>query len=236
MGEFGRGRGTALRWKRIQGWSVMHDSRSAGPFNSRALDFATVDSQPRAVNSYNSFPATPMARGGQTLTSNNASAAVAETPSATPSRLPATKALLLIDNVTLTRECLTYLLATELKDFEIISVVHPQQAAECGISPDVVLLNARASQRSDGTLLSDVSLTASVTHPAPVLLLSDGDDAAAAAEAAEHGLAGLFPSSCGVPLLIAAIKLVVAGGWFRAPSAISTRSAPARNESNGAKR
>ena len=144
---------------------------------------------------------------------------------------PATKALLLIDDVTLTRECLTYLLATELKDFEIVSVVHPRQAAECGILPDVVLFNARVSQRSDGTLLGDIALTASATHPAPVLLLSDGEDAAEAAEPADCGLAGLLPSSCGVPLLIAAINLVVAGGQFRTP-----RSAPAHNESSGAKR
>ena len=183
----------------------MPDSRRTGPLNFRALDLAMVDSHPRA-----------------------AAAAVSEAPSATLTRLPATKALLLIDNVTLTRDCLTYLLATELKDFEVIGVAHPQQAAECGVSPDVVLLNARASQRSDGTLLGDIALTASATHPAPVLLLSDGEDAA---EAAECGLAGLLPSSCGVPLLIAAINLVVAGGQFRAP-----RSAPAHSESNGAKR
>jgi hypothetical protein len=206
----------------------MPDSRRTGAFNSRALDFAALDSQPRAANSYNDFLANPKARGGQTLTSNNASGALTGTP---PTRFPATKALLLIDNVTLTRECLTHLLATELKDFEVIGLVHPQQAAECGVSPDVVLLNARASQRSDGTLLGDIALTASATHPAPVLLLSDGEDAAEAAEAAECGLAGLLPSSCGVPLLIAAINLVVAGGQFRTP-----RSAPAHNESSGAKR
>ncbi len=143
---------------------------------------------------------------------------------------------MLIDDVTLTRECLTYLLATELKDFEIVSVVHPRQAAECGILPDVVLFNARVSQRSDGTLLGDIALTASATHPAPVLLLSDGEDAAEAAEAADCGLAGLLPSSCGVPLLIAAINLVVAGGRFRAPNPISTGSAPALNDSNAANR
>jgi DNA-binding NarL/FixJ family response regulator len=210
----------------------MPDSRRAEPFKSRALDFATVDSQPRAANTYNNFPANPVARGGESLISNNTSAALAGTR---PTRSPATKALLLIDNVTLTRECLTHLLTTELKGFEIISVVHPQQAAVCGVSPDVVLLKTRSKQRSDGTLRDDIALIASATHLAPVLLLSDDEDGAEAAEAAEYGVAGLFPSSCGVPLLIAAINLVVAGGQFRAPRAGSARPAAAHNESNGAK-
>ena len=159
----------------------------------------------------------------------NTSAALAGAP---PTRSLATKALLLIDNVTLTRECLTHLLAAELKDFEIISVVHPQQAAACGISPDVVLLNARASHRFDGALLGDIALTASATYPSPVLLLSDGGDAA---EAAECGLAGLLPSSCGVPLLIAAINLVVAGGQFRARNRRrpTTRAAARNGEGPG---
>jgi hypothetical protein len=205
----------------------MPDLRRAEPFKSRALDFVTVDSRPRGANANNNFPANPVTPHGESLISSSASAVLAGTP---PTRSPATKALLLIDNVTLTRECLTHLLTSELKGFEIISVVHPQQAAVCGVSPDVVLLNARASQHLEGTLLGDIALATSATRPAPVLLLSDGADAA---EAAECGLAGLLPSSCGVPLLIAAINLVVAGGQFRAPR---SRTAPADHESDGAKR
>jgi hypothetical protein len=67
------------------------------------------------------------------------------------------------------------LLATELKDFETISVVHPQQAADCRISPHVVLLNTRTSRRAGGALRDDIALIASATHQAPVLLLSDGE-------------------------------------------------------------
>jgi DNA-binding NarL/FixJ family response regulator len=168
-----------------------------------------------------------VARGGQILNRDNTSTTLAEAHLARPAGVPAAKALLLIDSVRLTRECLTYLLATELKDFKTISVVHPQQAADCRVSPDVVLLNTGASRRSDGALRDDIALIATATHQAPMLLLSDGEDAADAAEAAEYGVAGLFPSSCGVPLLIAAINLVVAGGSFRVPRAVSSRSAPA---------
>ena len=103
----------------------MPDSRRAEPFKSRALDFATVDSQPRAANTYNNFPANPVARGGESLISNNTSAALAGTR---PTRSPATKALLLIDNVTLTRECLTHLLTTELKGFRN----HQRRASPAG--------------------------------------------------------------------------------------------------------
>ena len=207
----------------------MADSGRTVPFSSRARDFTTLGSRPRAAVSSDDMLLSPMARDGLAQSRDDVSATLAKAHLGTPAGLPASKALLLIDDMRLTRECLTYLLATELKDFETISVVHPQQAAECRVSPHVVLLHARATKRSDGALLNDIALIASATHQAPVLLLSDGEDAAEAAEAGEYGVAGAFPTSCGVPLLIAAINLVVAGGSFRVPRAVSSRSVLASN-------
>jgi hypothetical protein len=45
-------------------------------------------------------------------------------------------------------------------------------------------------------------MIASATHSAPMLLLSDDEEAAEAAEASECEVAGLFPPDCGVRLLI----------------------------------
>jgi hypothetical protein len=196
----------------------MRDSGRAGTYDSGAIKVATGDLPLRAAN-YTNLPANPTG-GDHVLVGNDASTPLAAPSWTGPRGIAGGKALLLVDSVRLTRECLTHFLATELKDFETISVLHPQQARECGVSPDVVLLNARVSERSSGTLLGDIAMIASATHSAPMLLLSDGEEAAEAAEASDE-VAGLFPSRCGVRLLIAAINLVAEGGRFRAPREVS---------------
>jgi len=153
-----------------------------------------------------------------------------------PSRSSASKTLLIVDSVRLTRECLTHLLVTELTDFEIVSIAEPQQAAQCPAWPDVVLLKARDHRSDNGNLLNDIATIYAGTHRAPVLLLSENGDAGEAAEVTDSGVASLFPSNWGAALLIAAINLVVAGGQFRAPNALGQKSAPARSEGNDAKR
>jgi DNA-binding NarL/FixJ family response regulator len=66
-------------------------------------------------------------------------------------------------------------------------------------------------------LKEHISAVVAATHRSPILLLSDNIEAGEVNQAAEAGLAGVFPSDCGAPLLIAAIHLVVAGGQFYAP-------------------
>jgi len=166
-----------------------------------------------------------------------AASGAAEIPAApTPARVGATKALLLVDNVRLTRECLTHLLVTQLADFEVVSIAHSQQATDCGVWPDIVLLNVRATQFANGALLDDIAAISAATHRAPLLLLTESGDPIEASHATEAGAAGLFPSNCGVALLIAAINLVVAGGQFHAPTPAFARAGLGRNEANAAKR
>jgi response regulator RpfG family c-di-GMP phosphodiesterase len=151
-------------------------------------------------------------------------------------RANAAKALLLIDSVRLTRECLSHLLMSHLVDYEIISVAHAQQAGECGaFRPDVVLLNAGSARLTDSSLLDDITTIFAATRRAPTLLLSEHGEASEESQAAEFGLVGLFPSTFGVSLLVAAIQLVVAGGQFHIP-VTSTRHLHSRLEGNGARR
>jgi len=166
----------------------------------------------------------------------SAPGAHASAASTSPSRSGATKTLLIVDSVRLTRECLMHLLVTELTDFEIVSIAEPQQAAQCPVWPDVVLLKARGHRSDNSNLLNDIETIYAGTHRAPVLLLSENGDAGEAAEMTESGVASLFPSSWGASLLIAAINLVVAGGQFRAPMGQGQRNAPARSEGNDVKR
>ena len=156
-----------------------------------------------------------------------------EYASSIASRASAAKVLLLIDSVRLTRECLSHLLTAQLGDYEIISVAHAQQAGECSaFRPDVVLFNAGSARLTDGALLDDIATVFSATRRAPMLLLSEHGEASEESQAAEYGLVGLFPSTFGVSLLVAAIQLVVAGGQFHIPVAPS-RHLQTRLEGNG---
>jgi DNA-binding NarL/FixJ family response regulator len=152
-------------------------------------------------------------------------------------RANAAKVLLLIDGVRLTRECLSQLLTAQLGDYEIVSVAHAQQAGECSaFRPDVVLFNAGSARLTDGSLLDDIATIFSATRRAPMLLLSEHGEASEENQAAEYGLVGLFPSTFGVSLLVAAIQLVAAGGQFHIPVTTPTRHSQTRLEGNGAKR
>ena len=152
------------------------------------------------------------------------------------SRTNAAKTLLLIDSVRLTRECLSHLLTTQLGDFEIVTAAHAQQAAEGGaFRPDVVLLNVGSARLTDGGLLNDIGTIFAATRRAPMLLLSEHGEPSEESQAAEFGLVGLFPSTYGVSLLIAAIHLVVAGGQFHIPVS-PVRHTHSRLEGNGARR
>ncbi len=151
-------------------------------------------------------------------------------------RAQASKALLLVDGVRLTRECLSHLLSTQLPDFEIVSVPHARLAVEGnGGTPDVVLLNVGSARLADGPLLNEIATISSTTRRAPILLLSEHSEPSEEMRAAEFGMVGLFPLTFGVSLLVAAIHLVVAGGQFHIPVA-SARSMPTRLEANGGRR
>ncbi len=153
------------------------------------------------------------------------------------SRAVAAKALLLIDSVRLTRECLTRLLTTHLGEYEIISVAHPRQAGECGaFRPDVVLLNVGSARLTEGSLRDDIATIFAATRRAPMLLLSEHGEASEESKAAEFGLVGLFRSTFGVSLLVAAIHLVAAGGQFHLPETPPPRRhLHTRLEGNGAR-
>ncbi len=152
------------------------------------------------------------------------------------SRAKATKVLLLIDSVRLTRECLSHLLATQLADYEIVSVAHAHQAAEnAAFRPDVVLFNAGSARLAEAPLLNDIATIFAATRRAPMLLLSEHGEPSEESQAAEFGMVGLFPSTFGISLLIAAIHLVVAGGQFHIPVS-PARHAHSRLEGNGVRR
>jgi hypothetical protein len=141
-----------------------------------------------------------------------------------PDRSAARNVLLLVDAARLRRECTSHLLAAHLANYQIVSLAHPHEIGDFGdLRPAVTLLNLQARRMADGASFQDIASIQSATHHAPILLLSEYNDAAEAILAAEAGAAGLFPPDCGVALLIAAIQLVVAGGQFFAPTLVRAK-------------
>lgn len=134
-------------------------------------------------------------------------------------RSEAVKTLLLIDNVRLSRECLVHLLQSQIPAYDVVSAASIKDAEKfLPLRPDAVLLNIRSTKIIDAVFKKDILKILEETDKAPVLLLSDIDDSSEACQAADTGLSGLFPSNFGIPLLIAAINLVIAGGKFYAPT------------------
>jgi hypothetical protein len=135
-------------------------------------------------------------------------------PDEAPASAPARKSLLLVDGVRLRRECLIHLLSAELPDFEIAAVASARPSEVWRAArPEVVLINAPPF---GGLPVGEIEEIGAATS-APVLLLSEAESDFNADQAAEFGVAGVFPASCGSSLLIAAIQLVLAGGRIQIP-------------------
>ena len=136
-------------------------------------------------------------------------------PDEAPASAPAHKSLLLVDGVRLRRECLIHLLSAELPDFEIVAVASARPAEVWRAArPNIVVVNAPPF---GGLPVGEIEEIGAATT-APVLLLSEAENGFSADQAAEFGVAGVFPATCGSSLLIAAIQLVLAGGRVQIPA------------------
>jgi DNA-binding NarL/FixJ family response regulator len=136
-------------------------------------------------------------------------------PDEAPASAPAHKTLLLVDGVRLRRECLIHLLSAELPDFEIVAVASARPSEVWRTAgPEIVLVNAPPF---GGLPIGEIEEIGAATT-APVLLLSEAESGFNADQAAEFGVAGVFPATCGSSLLIAAIQLVLAGGRVQIPA------------------
>jgi DNA-binding NarL/FixJ family response regulator len=127
--------------------------------------------------------------------------------------LPPVRTLLLIDDVRLRRECLYHLLSAELPEFCVVTCGAAQPPETwTAARPEIILAREPSGFPADGLPIGQIVAAA---NGAPVLLLTESDSGGS--EASEPGVAGRFPAVCGSDLLIAAIRLVLAGGRFQIP-------------------
>jgi DNA-binding NarL/FixJ family response regulator len=126
--------------------------------------------------------------------------------------------LLLIDSTALRRECLAQVLRSGAREFEVESVARPEDA--CVEKPLAVMLNIKSARISEELILNDIAtLRRRFGNAVPLVILGDGD-AAAVAEVIRYGLRGYIPTSVSATVVIAAIRLVLAGGLFVPPNLI----------------
>jgi DNA-binding NarL/FixJ family response regulator len=128
-------------------------------------------------------------------------------------RLP----LVFIDPTPLTRQSLSDMFAKALPEFATVAVSTCDELLEHGglpSSPALVVLYIKSLQVTDAWVQSTLDLVKLHLGDAPIVLLSDRDDADQVAAALAYGLRGYIATSVEAEVVCAALKLIFAGGTF----------------------
>ena len=124
--------------------------------------------------------------------------------------------LVLIEPLTLTRTCILNILKRELLGFDILDIATTDDL-DCTSGRDIRLVALGIGDRSvaDSSVEDDLALLVDYCSGASVALLANRDDEATALAAMNRGVRGFFPSSLPVEVVVAGLRLVLAGGVYR---------------------
>jgi len=126
-------------------------------------------------------------------------------------RIDSRKRILLIGAALMRRECLMHVIGERARDLVAESSTC---IADAKSKPDLILLDLRSfdtDQAGFGKQAEELKLLAANI---PVIIIADHDDRHFAAEAIRSGWRGFIPTSLAADMVIAAIRLVLAGGTF----------------------
>jgi len=125
-------------------------------------------------------------------------------------------ALLLIEPLTLTRTCIVNILRRELLGFHIVDIATTDDL-NCVSGRDIRLVALSIGDRpvTDPAVEDDLALLVDCCPGASVALLSKRDDEPIAVAAMRRGVRGFFPSSLPIEVVVAGLRLVLAGGVYR---------------------
>jgi DNA-binding NarL/FixJ family response regulator len=133
-------------------------------------------------------------------------------------------AVLLVDGMTLTRECLLHTLSAGAKDFEIRGIARWGDIGDDALRrPDITLLNINGARLGDDWVIEQIKAVRDRLPGVPMIVLSERDDTTAAIQAVHLGLQGYVPSTLSSGMLVAVIRLVLAGGTFVPPSVVQAQ-------------
>ncbi|HEY0181300.1 MAG TPA: response regulator transcription factor [Rhodopila sp.] len=94
----------------------------------------------------------------------------------------------------------------------------PESNTEAGIGLDLIVYYSHSNDSAERTIVGDVTLIRQVFKTAPVIVLSDAEDAEhpnTIRSALKNGAQGFIPTrTTGIPITFAAIRFIVAGGVF----------------------
>jgi DNA-binding NarL/FixJ family response regulator len=125
-------------------------------------------------------------------------------------------ALVLIEPLTLTRTCILNILRRELLGFDIIDIATTDDL-NCTLGREIRLVALGIGDKpvACSSVEDDLALLVDYCSGASVALLSNRDDEATALAAMHRGVRGFFPSSLPVEVVVAGLRLVLAGGVYR---------------------
>ena len=140
-----------------------------------------------------------------------------------PAVSPATEAgplnIALVDCYQLSQECLAKAFE-ELQPRPMVSVFETVQASVSGVHKefDLIVYYTHSNDLSEKLIVRDVQAFRQVFKTAPVIILSDAEDAQhpkTIRSALRNGVQGFIPTrTTGLPITFAAIRFIAAGGVF----------------------
>jgi DNA-binding NarL/FixJ family response regulator len=124
--------------------------------------------------------------------------------------------MVLIEPLTLTRTCILNILRRELIGYDIIDIATTDDIS-CASGRDLrlVVLSIADKPLFNSSVEDDLALLVDYCAGVSVALLSNRTDEATALAAMHRGVRGFFPSSLPVEVVVAGLRLVLAGGVYR---------------------
>jgi DNA-binding NarL/FixJ family response regulator len=126
----------------------------------------------------------------------------------------------LIDPKPLTRRSLADILASAFPEYEIVStsscedLLREIEGDQSGIGPNLIVVYIRSVGLTALSVQSALEILRIQLPDVPTVVLSDKDDGEEVNRALAHGVRGYIPTSVDCEIVIAALKLINAGGTF----------------------
>jgi DNA-binding NarL/FixJ family response regulator len=127
--------------------------------------------------------------------------------------------VVVVDDSAMTRECFAHVLSARAAELVVEAVAAPSAAAP--LRPDLLVINIKSGRIDDVQVLAQVAEARSACGDCPIIAVSDRKDSHMAVAALRMGLRGYVPTSLNTDIVVAAIRLVLAGGSFVPPDLIA---------------
>ncbi len=133
---------------------------------------------------------------------------------------PEPLSIVYLDELRLTRDCLTELIQEHCPTMNVTSMPPADYAAEC-VAPHASLIIFHLHGASIGAAVSMLKFAAP-SRKTPILFITPREARSETVHAVEHDAAGIVHSDCSIELLVAAIHLIIAGGRYYPADSITT--------------